>query len=190
MEKNKNKRIIFDLPEEITTGDVIYAILKDNGLEESKKEYLEKSVKGKETRLAIIRDAALTMVQKKIPDKKLAELLAKHLETSEKTTENLIADIKQKLIPYAKEILVPEEEERVIPKLSTQEVILEKIRSNTPPEQTPTLPTEKVKNIDIKNVEENAEKLKKGRATKRKENIVEQELQRKEQSDKYRELAE
>ena len=93
-----------------------------------------------------------------IPEEKLVELLEKHLEVSKETAEKIISDIKEKLIPYIKIINI--EEKEATPEPSTQEIILEKIRNNTPAQQIAPLPLEKVKNIEVKSVEENAEKLK------------------------------
>ena len=52
------------------------------------------------------------------------------------------------------------EEKEATPEPSTQEIILEKIRSNSPAQQIAPLPMEKVKSTEVKGVEENAEKLK------------------------------
>ena len=200
MEKKMNKRIIFDLPGNITPAETMLDILKSNGLEESRKEYLGKSLKGEETCLAIIRDAALALSSKRIPEKKLAELLAKHLDTSEEIAHKVVSDINQKLTPYAKEITIPKEgQEESTEKPSAQELLIEKIKQGTSDdkntehsiqniEEKETI--DKVKKVEIENVDKNAEKLKRQREETAKTGTTSGELQRKNQPDKYRELIE
>ena len=160
----KNQKITFLLPDNITIVDIIDKILKNNGLEESLTDFIDKVTQKKEPRKMIIRDAALTITEKKFPEEKLVELLQTHLETSKEVAENIIKEIKEKLIPYAKEISMDEEKITETPlTLSTQEIILEKIRVNNPNQQaepsTQPAPLEIVKEVEIKNVEENAKKI-------------------------------
>lgn len=143
MEKN-NKRIIFNLPEDITIVDAINDILKSNGLEESDEEYLKKSQKNEDTHLTIIKNAAIAIYQKKISEKKLTELLEEHLETSKETAEKIVNNIKEKLIPYVKTLNLEEEKE------TTQEPL-------ESPEEEKLQPG--AKKVDITNVEENAENV-------------------------------
>ena len=51
--------------------------------------------------------------KQKIPEKKLIELLAKHLKTTHLTAENIVKEIKEKLIPYAKVIDLEQQEREV-----------------------------------------------------------------------------
>jgi len=165
MDKSNNKKIIFELPEELILFRVIFDIIKNNGIKESKAEALNKEVNGKDSMFKIVADTAYVVAEKKIPEKKLVELLEKHLETSKETAEKILSDIKEKLIPYAKEVSPTEDEKENSQDFSAQELILEKIRNNPYQKQTIPLseePIEKVKNIEIKNVEENADKLKRG----------------------------
>ena len=90
------------MPEEISMVDVIEEILNRNELQETSEEFFNKDIKGIEPRKIIIRDAAISIFQKKIPENKLVELLEKHLETSKETAQKIVSEIKQKLIPYAK----------------------------------------------------------------------------------------
>lgn len=152
----KNKKIIFTLPENITLVETIEEILQKNGFQESNEDF-DALIDDSESHAMIIKDAALIIYQKKIPESKLAGLLEKHLGTSKETTENIIQNIKQKLVPFAKEISTDEEKTG----LSTQEIILDKIRGGTKTRGAPHSSAEKVKGAEIKDVEENAEKLKK-----------------------------
>ncbi|OGZ63722.1 MAG: hypothetical protein A3A98_00315 [Candidatus Staskawiczbacteria bacterium RIFCSPLOWO2_01_FULL_40_39] len=164
MEKINNQRIVFNLPEDTTIVEVIDEILKNNGLEENNKEFINKLKQEKEPKFSVAKDAAITLAQKKIPEKKLIELLAKHLETSKENAEKIVRDIKQKLIPYAKK--VPTEEP-----LKKKEIIQAESQKSPLPYS---------KKIETANVEENAEKLQKARTV----------IQQKEESkgpDSYRE---
>ena len=114
MNKINNKRVIFDLLDDNTIVDITEGILKNNNLEESNEEYFKKATTGQEPRARIIRDTALVMVQKKIPEEKLVELLEKHLEIKKNVAENIIKEINEKLIPFAK--VIDEEKEAEIRK--------------------------------------------------------------------------
>ena len=48
MEKINNQRIVFNLPEDTTIVEVIDEILKNNGLEENNKEFINKLKQEKE----------------------------------------------------------------------------------------------------------------------------------------------
>lgn len=155
MQKN-NQRIIFIFPGDIILTEVIFDILKNNGLEESPTEAYNKSTHDKDSRLIIVRDATLIIAQKKIPEDKLVELLSKHLETSAKTAQKIISDIKEKLIPFAKIITTTKEQEELLQKLKTEDrnVFKPEIKENEPP--MPYLKT-----APIINVEKNAENMQK-----------------------------
>ena len=171
----KNKRIIFDLPEEITHIEVIDEILKNKGLEESAEDFYNKDIKGIEPRLIIVRDAALVLFTKTAPEKKLTELLAKHLETEHKTAENIISELKEKLLPYAKIVKEPEEE-------------VEKEISEPKPEIAPAENLPYAKKIEIKNVEDNAKKMEAERVKAK--TVVEQTPSQYRGSDPYHESIE
>ena len=168
VEDIKNQRLVFDLPEDMIVFDVIDEILKNNGLVEGPKEYLEKKSRGEETKLIIIRDAALVLFQKKIPENKLVELLAKHLECTKEVAEKIVQDIKEKLVPCAQiievgseeEIANEREEEKREKFKKANEELLNKIRVSTPelePEEKPPVPYDK--NPEITDVEENSKKM-------------------------------
>ena len=163
MEKNNNQIIDFVLPGDITLAEVIDDILKKNGLKESLEEYYDESNKDKEPRVVIIRNAALVILQKKIPEEKLVELLQKHLETSQETAQKTVNDINQKLIPFAKIINLEKESKIEDQKEEFREKLIEKINANrniaTEDEEKYPLPYSK--KLDITNVEENAKIIQK-----------------------------
>src|SRR6185295_11611087 len=98
-----NNKIIFTFPDEKTSVvEIILRILKDNKLEENDEEYVDKVTKGIETRLIIIRDTIRVLVEKKIPERKIAELLTEHLQTSPEIAGKIIVEIKEKLVPFAR----------------------------------------------------------------------------------------
>jgi len=193
-----NQKIVFNLPEEITTIDVIDEILKSHGLEENSKDFFNKIIAeeelGKESKVSIIKDVAVLIVQKKIPENKIVELLGKHLEIPQETAEKIIQDIKEKLVPYAKVIDLEKEsiererrkqeaeKQREIEykKEKIQEELLDKIRGNAPAQEheLEELPEPAVKKVDITDVEKNAEKIKRDRrpiisTTKKQESLKE-----------------
>ena len=77
--KKQKERIFFNLPEETTLVSVIDEILKSHDLEENDEEFFNKDTNGIEPRLLIVRDAAIVMAEKKIPEKKVVDLLKKQL---------------------------------------------------------------------------------------------------------------
>ncbi len=153
----ENQKITFTLPGDITVAEIIGEILKNNGLQESDEEFLDKFINDLESRTFIIKDATLSIVEKKIPEKKLIELLQKHLETSQENAEKIISDIKQRLIPFAKIIDLTKEtiKEELLKKINANKSISEK-NINEP--QVPYL-----KKAPITNVEKNAENIKQER---------------------------
>jgi len=163
----KDYRIIFDLPENIVAIEVIGEILKNNGLEESSKEFFNKSIKGIEPKKNIVRDAAIALFEKKIPEEKLSNLLTKHLETSKETAEKIIQNVKERLIPYAKEVEEDTETTRSTEdNTTTQKVILEKIQEKTLEQKLQEKPKEEplppgVKKPGNTNVEQNAKLMEK-----------------------------
>jgi len=166
-----NQRIIFDLPEYTTLLDVIDEILKNNGVEESDEEFFDKDIRGEEPRGIIIRDAALTIAEKKLPEDKLIDFLQKHLKTSKETAEKIVSDIKQKIMPFAKKVSdgLPVDAGR--PQMGNAASDVLSIKKEPLPYD---------KKIEFKNVEKNAEELKKART------VLPQEQEHK-GSDEYRE---
>lgn len=194
MKKNLNQRMAFVLPEGVTVVDVIDEILTNNNIGESDDEYFNKSAQGKEPRLLITRDAAVVLFEKKVPENKLVELLAKHLETSKETAQKIIADIKQKLIPYAKKVPLVEGKPKATAEPTAQELLIEKIKGGGNTEYR-TQKTEEqdetvgVKKVEVKDVEESAEKLKQQREESAKSGTTGGAI-RKGQPDPYREATE
>lgn len=187
MKNSGNKEIDFELPGDKSVIDTIYDIIKDNGLVESPEKLLDRYRSKKESPALIIRDAALIIFQKKIPDEKLAEILAKHLETSKEIAVRVVGDIKEKLVPYIKIVDSTKDKEA-----SVQEILIEKIKRGIPEDQSSqqeiSMPSpEPVKKVQIESVEENAEKLKKQREEIVRPGTIGEELQKKGQTDKYRE---
>ena len=135
---------IFDYPKEAILIDPIDEILKNNGLGESSKEFVDKDVEGIEPRAMIIRDAALTIAGKKIPEEQLVELLQKHLGISKETSEKILSEIKQKIVPYIKMVKLEKEIDQNQIKNRVEKVSLD------------------IKKTSITNTEENTEKTENG----------------------------
>lgn len=193
--KSENEKIIsFVLPEDITVIEIIDNILKNNNLEESDDEFIDKDERGIKPRLIILRDAAIDIFQKEISDKKIVELLAKQLDTSKQVAENIIKDINEKLIPYAKiidltkeaetESKQKEEEKDNYDKEKYRQDLLRKISpTSVPIKEIEEILPPKVKKPETADVEKNAEKIQ-----HTKERISEkEEPQKQEKKDTYRE---
>ncbi len=162
MTNNKNQRISFILPPETTLLEVINEILKKNGLEESSKDYFNKFVKGIESRTIIIRDATISLFQRKASEKTITELLGKHLKISKEKAEKIIQDVSQKLIPFAKIINSENELNNKDQVVKLKEELLKKIKAD---ENNPISVSEEkdthmhIKKVPITNLEKNAENI-------------------------------
>ena len=165
------KNIVFNLPENITSADIISQLLKSNGLEESDEEFFNKDAEGIEPRFVIVRDAVRTMVEKKIPDEELIGILSKHLEIKKEVAENIIKNIREKLIPFAKVVdsqeesgeprkpKAKDEENRKEAFRKAKEELLRKIGKNIPTPEEKKAPLPYKKAPDITNVEANAKNM-------------------------------
>ncbi len=157
----EHKKIHFILPEDISMAEIINDILKNNGLNESDEELFSKLRQSREPRFIIVRDAALTIAEKKIPEKKLIELLEKHLEISSEIAQRIIYDISQKLIPYAKVIELKGRTEGKEKGEGLKKELLQKIHQHkiarALEEKKPKMPY--LKGVEIPDVEKNAENI-------------------------------
>lgn len=182
----KNLRVIFTKKADV----VLFDILKNNGLEESEEEFFSKLEQDKEPKETIIKYAAITITKKIMPDENLIELLQKHLETSNNTAEKIVHDIKNKLLP----LLLVYPSERFNDPVFREEISKKIFESENEGKQETkgqggTL-SPFVKKVEVTNVEKNAEILEKEREKTSKIGTVGEELQKKGQSDKYRESIE
>ncbi len=117
-----NQRIIFLLPEDVTMDEIIFSILKNNELEETSEEACEKSIKGELSRLIIIRDVARDLAEKKVSERDLIQSLRNQLEIPEEKAEKLVSNIKERIIPFAKEVMetesnMPQKESNIATKI-------------------------------------------------------------------------
>ncbi|MBX4200713.1 hypothetical protein KW786_01145 [Candidatus Parcubacteria bacterium] len=173
MQENNKEKIVFIMPGEANKFDAIGEILKNNGLEENPLAYRQKLEKGLEPSFEIVESAALALAGKKISEDKLAELLQTHLETSLETAQNIVGEIKEKLIPYAK--IADAETGQVIgskenidkdgyDRENFKDTLLKKVKGSIkieepePAKEEPPKPN--LKKPAFQNVEENAQDLK------------------------------
>ena len=159
---NYKTKIDFEFPrDDLTIIDVVYEILEKHNLGYYQKDSSKWPQKGDESYAMIIIDTVSIVLKKIISEEKIVELLEKHLKISEVKAKEVLSDIKIKIIPYAKEVSV-DDHKKGIGKVSAQEFILEKIKKNAPIQQASfSQPSnEKIKKIEIKSVEDNAENLK------------------------------
>lgn len=159
----KDSVVIFTDEAELAFSD----ILKNHGLEETDDDFDRYISEDKETKEMIIRDAITVIVQKKIPETKLVEFLQKHLEIPSESVEKILRDIRRQLLPSL--LVYPEEKlndpvfrEEVSKKISGYE---KKTIQNPhePSKEREIIPQKEklpyAKKVEVKNVEENAEKI-------------------------------
>lgn len=146
----KNVRVIFTDKAE----DVFSEIIKKYELQETDEEFFNDIEDREESRRSIVKDAITVMVKRIIPEEKLVEFLEKHLNLPKESTQKMVADLKNNLLP----ILLVYPEEKFNDSFFREEVskkVFKEVQEITPP-------TEIIKKIGIKDVEENAERLERG----------------------------
>ncbi len=202
MANQENLRVIFTEKADAALSD----ILKSNGLQESEEEFFSKLERDEETKESIVRDAATVMAKKIIPEKKIIELLGKHLEIRKHEAEQIANDIKNNVVPLLK--IYPDEKfndpifrEKVseevfgvednAPTIKKQtDELLHKIRSGR---NIAKVTREKeaapyVKKVPITDVEENAKTIQ--HAQQRKEEVALEQPEEEKKVDPYKEPVE
>lgn len=158
-------------------AEVAFNVLVNKyNLKESPEEELEHAKKGKSTRLIMIRKGIRAFAGKEISPEDFIIAISKLLNIDQQQSQQIVEDIKRDIVPLLESF--PEENlkdpafaENMARKIFGEDIITQR----------------GVKDIRIKSVEENAEKLKKEREERLRQGTVSQELQQKWQSDKYRE---
>ncbi len=184
--------------------EVVLDLVKRFSLEIDSKLSLRDRLERKDPEIVIFH-LAERIVNKEGKFKDISDTLKKDLGMHQEGAEKLAHDIKNKIVPLA-EIIMPKEEEEdgetveTIKEPSAQELLIEKLKKGIPDNenigdriqkseyQKPAeqKPPVTVKKVEVKDVEENAEDLKKQREETAKPGTAGGEL-RKGQSDKYRE---
>lgn len=186
MDEQKNLRVLFT-----TKADLIFSeLITKYNLQESDDALRQKIKQKKETHTKILRDAIKTLAKKMIPQEKLAELLAEHLEISQENAKKLVEDINVKLLPLL--LMYPDEKfddenfrEEIAKKIGEgeeweakqqteanienpeyqkeklREDLLNRLRKNFPQQKPEKPTTPNLKGVPIANVEKNAENMKK-----------------------------
>ncbi|MEK7664118.1 MAG: hypothetical protein AAB340_01570 [Patescibacteria group bacterium] len=205
-----NKNLTIPLNEEAIS--ILDEIEKKYHLEESDDELIEIIDKDKPIRTVILTNLAIDLVLEKISNHEFLDGLQKNLGLSKDQTKSLALDVVNKLLPLLKpftdeeirryrstpEPNLPTENEKVKnPKeLTTQELLIEKIKQSIPDEklkeasdrqqETDNNQQAMVKKVEVKDVEENAEDLKKQREETTRPGTTGGHIN-KGQTDKYRE---
>jgi len=104
------KRAIFQDGE--TAQEIVFGILKDNGLEENLVIYSEKLIKGQVPYTPTVIRLAKDLALKKIPDNEAVSMLEKNLAVANKVALKMVEEIKGKLVPLVQEITI---EETILP---------------------------------------------------------------------------
>src|SRR5581483_7789633 len=149
-----SRNITFSSPSGSTEDSVVDEIIKRNYLQEDPQDFLEKFFQDEEPIALIIQEAAVSLAEKKIPEKRLAELLQKHLEVSQKTAENIVSDIQQKLVPFIR-IETPKTSNT---KSSYRQELLKRVQKNISEQSEEIPPTVSIKKPEVSDVDKNAEK--------------------------------
>ena len=103
MEKD-TQRIIFILPEDITSTQIITDILNNNGITNLSDDIGNKNIT---PRIVTVNRATKDFFDKKITEEKMSELFQKELGVTKEKSTNIINNLKEKLIPFAKKITIP-----------------------------------------------------------------------------------
>ena len=212
MTKQKSNNIIIPLDEK--SEAVLLEIIKKNNLEENDEQAFEKIKAHKPLNETVVIKLTRDLIVGRISAKEFAESLHRKLNISIEKTKMIAKDIINNLIPLLEKIPEDrledynrkkklsevqeeiEEKQKLPSKSSTQDIILEKIRQSAPvqivEEQKPAIGVKKVK---IKDVEENAERIKKEKKWGREKTGEEvkksaENIEKKEESDDYREAIE
>jgi len=108
--ENNNQRIIFLVPEDTTPAKIILDILKKNGINNPTDDIGNKS---KTPKLVIMNNATKDFFEKKLTEEKLSGLLQGELKVSKENATGIISGIKERLLPFAKKITIPNGKEQV-----------------------------------------------------------------------------
>lgn len=163
MEQKKLRVIFTDQVEE--TFD---QLAQTHDLQETDEEFNSYLENGNESREMILRDAIEVMAKKMIPEKKLIELLEKHLTISKESAEQIVKEVKEKILPIL--FIYPDEK---FNDPSFREEISKKLGEKVE-EPTKLVSRPVIKKVEITDVEENAEKLK--RMGKRDQDIYKEQI--------------
>ncbi len=102
---NQNQKVYFP-----NSNDIIMKILEKNNLKETLEEAIEKIKQKKDCRINIIYNESKDFAEGTILEKDLVVHLQKQLEVSTQTAENLVKDIKEKLLPLGIKVNIGEVE--------------------------------------------------------------------------------
>ncbi|MCX6720955.1 MAG: hypothetical protein NTW11_04080 [Candidatus Staskawiczbacteria bacterium] len=116
---NTNQRIIFVLPENIASAEIISDIFKKNGVTEDTFE--EISDKKRLPKVVVVINGTKDFFDKKITEEKMSEIFLKELQVSKEGALGIINDIKIKLLPFAKKISIPADKEQ--PNVPTMSIV-------------------------------------------------------------------
>jgi len=120
--ENNNQRIIFDTPEDIDPTEIMFDILKKNGVTDAEADFIRSP---EESKFLIFSNAVKDFFDKKLLEKGLIDMLRNKLKITEGNATEMAKEIKEKLIPFARKVAVataPEENEKVEPPAVTEVV--------------------------------------------------------------------
>jgi hypothetical protein len=95
------KKIIFDLPEDTSKAKIILDIFEKFGVKDD--------VLSPDSKLTIVNIACKNFFSKKITEKDFLELLQTKAGVKKDDAESMLKDLKEQLISFAKEVIIPAE---------------------------------------------------------------------------------
>lgn len=105
----QKQRIIFDLPEDATPVQTIIKIMEKNNVPDAN-DFTH--VKIEDSKFIAIYDCSKNLFDKKITDDGASKLLQEKLKITKDISSQIIKDVKEKLIPFAKKVTIGTEPQK------------------------------------------------------------------------------
>ncbi|MDP2741777.1 MAG: hypothetical protein Q8O66_03795 [bacterium] len=151
MENNNQKKIIFDGGKDL--NDIIMEILEKNGLKESLDDYIDKIDKNEKPLLDVLYKLTIDLATNDTTEQNFVLSIQQQMNISDKIAENILKEVKQKLLPMARTLSEEEIEEGYytepqLPQNINQPIGVAKILSQT--QNKNVLPSQTAKkNVNI-----------------------------------------
>jgi len=177
MEDNSNKKYEIIFEGENDPIDIISEILKNNGLEETDDEYLEKIEQGKTAKTDILYETTKKLAKGDLSEKDLISFIKNQMGISEEIATNIMSEIQKKLLPIAKKTSFNSEtpEEKPITAKPTRLIVEKPLPASSKPIESPAPSAENIEDRkDTENVTDTLEEKPK-KTRKRKTVIVKKE---------------
>lgn len=156
---DNQKKIVFENSEDKDLNKIIFEILKNNAIKETPDDYIEKASSGKDTLADIIYDLAEDLANGSINEENFILLTQKQLQVPRQNAENILKEIKGRLLPLARTLTEDEieSEEKYInnkiiqPLKQINPVVEEEVKNKVMP------PPKRIKKLITPTIEETKE---------------------------------